>query len=61
MMLVNGWQNWWTNVIDGERITLMTVGDFKESNRESWLVLQRGTTKKKREGLLKIKWWDHEK
>ena len=48
-------------MINGERIVLMTVGDFKESNRENWLKLRRGTTKKKREGLLKIKWWDHEK
>ena len=60
-MLVNGQQNWWTNVINGERIILMTVGDFKESNRENWLMLRRGMTKKKREGLLKIKWWDCEK
>ena len=39
----------------------MTERDFKESNREKRLKLQRGTTKKKREGLLKIKWWDHDK
>ena len=60
-MLVNGQQNWWTSVINGERIVLMTVGDFKESNRENWLMLQRGTTKKKREGSLKIKQWDCKK
>jgi len=48
-------------VINGERIILMTVGDFKESNRENWLMLRRGITKKKREGLLKNKWWDCEK
>ena len=60
-MLVNGQQNWWTSVIDGARIVLMTARDFKQSNRENWLKLRRGTTKKKREGLLKNKWWDHEK
>ena len=48
------------NVINGARIISMTVRDFKQSNRENWLKLRRGTTKKKREGSLKIKWWDCE-
>ena len=48
-------------MINGARIVLMTARDFKQSNRENWLKLQRGMTKKKREGLLKNKWWDCEK
>ena len=49
------------SVINGARIVLMTARDFKQSNRENWLKLQRGMTKKKREGSLKNKWWDCEK